>query len=338
MNMLFSTYEPINICLVGAGRAGEFHINSLNKSKLFNLICIIDFDLDKASNLSNKYYGKCQVSDDLDFILESYSNINAFIIASSTQSHYTLSKKCLQKNKHVFCEKPLGNADEMKELYELALKNNIKLLVGYQKRFDPEYQTLYNKIKNKNIMNIRTITRDNPIPPLEYLKTSGGIVEDMLSHDIDIVNQIMNNEKPIEIECMFVTNHPKLKEIGEIENIDVLIKYQGGQIVTLNGSRTASYGYDQRMEVQCQEGLFMLNNKKNDCISEYNSYLHNEPQINYSFKERYQEAYFNELIHFYKVITKNINIKKNLDNLLLNKYICNQINTIIEKKKKECIY
>ena len=100
----------------------------------------------------------------------------------------------------------------MKELYEIAEKNNLKLLVGYQKRFDPEYQNIFRKIKDKTVKSIRTITRDNPMPPIEYLNTSLGIIEDMISHDIDIINQIMDNEVPDEIECIFSTTHKELKK------------------------------------------------------------------------------------------------------------------------------
>ena len=335
INYLSDMFSPLDAVLIGAGRAGEFNINSLNKTKLFNLRYIVDYDLDKADKLSKKYHGYCATSNDLDLLLNCKSDITVLIIATSTQTHYNLTKKCLISNKHVLCEKPLGNENEMKELYRIAEKNNLKLLVGYQKRFDPEYQNLYDKIKNKTIKNIRTVTRDNPIPPIEYLKTSGGIIEDMVSHDIDIINQFMDNKVPVEIECIFSTTNKELYKNGEIEDINIIMKYSNGVLVSLNGSRTASYGYDQRMEVFCEEGLFVMENKRDDNLIEYDNSNKKDSKINYSFKERYHEAYLNELEHFYKVINEDICLKEDLPRHIFNKKICNRINSIINNKKEK---
>ena len=102
--------------------------------------------------------------------------------------HYDLTIKCLKANKNVFCEKPLGKTiDEISECFKLANSLNLKLL-SLIKRFDKNYSKLYELIKDKNINNIYLTTRDHPLPPLDYLKTSNGIVEDMISHDIDIAN------------------------------------------------------------------------------------------------------------------------------------------------------
>ena len=48
--------DIINIALIGAGRAGRFHLYSLNKTRLFNLKYIVDLDLSKAIELSNDYH------------------------------------------------------------------------------------------------------------------------------------------------------------------------------------------------------------------------------------------------------------------------------------------
>ena len=74
------------------------------------------------------------------------------------------------------------------------------IIRDYQKRFDNNYNKLYEllqkeKIKGNIIHNINCITRDHPMPTLEYLSTSNGIVEDMISHDIDIANLYMDFKK-----------------------------------------------------------------------------------------------------------------------------------------------
>ena len=68
-------YSQLDAVVIGAGRAGEFHINSFNRTKLFNLRFIVDYDLNKADKLRKKYYGKCDISDNLDLLLNTKLDI-----------------------------------------------------------------------------------------------------------------------------------------------------------------------------------------------------------------------------------------------------------------------
>ena len=59
--------SPIRIAIVGAGRAGEFHVESLSINKQFKLSYVIDLDEDKAVELSSK--AECCYHTDLDWVL-----------------------------------------------------------------------------------------------------------------------------------------------------------------------------------------------------------------------------------------------------------------------------
>ena len=330
--------DIINISLVGAGRAGQFHINSLNKTRLFNLKYIVDKDLSKAIKLSNNYNNKVEPISDITKILKE-DGIKAVIIATGTQTHYNLTKLCLQNNKHVFCEKHLGNNEnEIKECYKLATNNNLRLFIGYQKRFDSNYDSIYkyiknlNNIKNENnkIKNIKSFTRDYPLPPLEYLKTSSGIVEDMISHDIDIINKYLDFKEPKKVVAFSYTNDVSLKKIDEIEDIEILMKYEDGLMVSINGSRKCDYGYCQRMEVSFNDKQIKFENKKNNNLTILDKTGLKTSPINESFKERYEEAYLKEMDFFYKLITnKKLELEVQEFHLLLLKKIIKAINLSI---------
>ena len=62
-----------------------------------------------------------------------------------------------------------------------------------------------------------------------------------------------------------------------------------------------------------------MENIRDNNLIEYDVLNKKDSKINYSFKERYQEAYLNELEHFHKVINENICIKKDLSRHILNK-------------------
>ena len=323
--------EPIKIAIIGAGRAGEFHVESLSINKQFKLMFIVDVDEDKANELSKK--ANCLFHNDLDWILCKVE-LDAVIICTTTPTHYDLTIKCLQFGKHVFCEKPIGKTEqEISECFKIANSMNLKLLIAYQKRFDTHYSSLYEQIKDKDIQNIYLTTRDHPLPPLSYLKTSNGIVEDMMSHDIDIANLYMNFEVPEKVVAFTYTHNKELQNMNEIEGIEIMLHYKQGQIVNLTGSRDAKHGYDQRVEVFGPFGLYKLENQLDTTIQHFDTTGSTQSKMNYSFSQRYKEAYLHELDYFYKMIKLNYAPLVEEQHVILCKKLCNAINQSINEKQ-----
>ena len=225
---------------------------------------------------------------------------------------------------------------EIKNCFRLASENNLKLFIAYQKRFDYDYMGIYNFIKNDDPKTIRMVTKDHPIPPIEYLKTSNGIVEDMMSHDIDMVNLYMDFQVPEKVIAFSYTHLQQLLEIDEIEGIEIMMQYKDGQIVTLNGSRNAYYGYDQRAEIFCCNNLYSLKNRQDNNIECFNNANISLSKIKKSFPERYINSYKSELEEFYNMVKHNKPIVITEEHILLNKKICNAINTSL--KTKQIVY
>lgn len=323
--------EKLDIALVGAGRAGYFHIHSLLKFSSFNLKYIVDLDLEKAKKLQKIYGGVTEVRNNLDDVL-SQKNIRCVIIASSTQTHFELTKKCLLAGKNVLVEKPLDKPDEC---FKLAIKNEVRLLVGYHKRFDTNYQDVIKKVKISNlpIKNIKMTLKDNFIPPIPYLTSSGGIVLDMLTHDIDIINILMNFKIPTEVVA-FTSSHDKsLKEVDEVENIEVLMKYPKGELVTITSSRSAGYGYDHRMEVVLKDNLIQLKNDTDSLVSHFTSSKIEGSKVKYNFPERFKDAYLNELNYFYHMVVNNYPTLITPSSLEINYQVSKLINqSIVENR------
>ena len=325
--------EIINLAIIGAGRAGAFHVQSLSINKQYNLKYIVDLDISKAKELSNE--AKCKYSDNLEDVLT--SDISCVIICTTTPTHYNLTMRCLEAGKHVLCEKPLGKTIiEIKNCFSMAKEKNVKLLIAYQKRFDNNYNKLYEllqqeKIKGNIIHNINCITRDHPMPTLEYLSTSNGIVEDMISHDIDIANLYMDFKKPMKIISFVDTKNKLLKDNNEIENIQIMMQYDDGTVINLSGSRDSKHGYDQRVEVFGNFGMYKLENQIDNNISYYDDRGSNYSKMNYSFKQRYKDAYIKELDYMYKMIVNDYEPLIKEDHLILTKEICNAINQSIKE-------
>ena len=96
-----------------------------------------------------------------------------------------------------------------------------------------------------------------------------------------------------------------LIENNEIENIQIMMQYDDGTIVNLSGSRDSKHGYDQRVEVFGNFGMYKLENQIDNNISYYDDRGSNYSKMNYSFKQRYKEAYIKELDYMYKMIVND---------------------------------
>jgi myo-inositol 2-dehydrogenase / D-chiro-inositol 1-dehydrogenase len=332
-----------NICLVGAGRAGNFHAESIMRHKGINLAMIVDSNKKKgiefATNYNTVHY------ESLSYVLTDLSHLcNAVIIATTTPTHYDLVMLSLKANKHVLCEKPLGTTEQIKECYQLANDQKLHLLIGFQKRFDNNYRALLQKTlltKSSLPHHIRFVTRDYPVPSSQYLSSSNGIVEDMLSHDIDQAYLFMNGQTPKKVIAFNSTELDVLKNINEIEHITVMMQYAKGQIITIEGSRTADYGYDQRVEVFTGDKpnkVIQMNNVLNSTVETYSRQGIILDEINESFPQRYTATYLYELEYFINMINENIDIQTDklytdLNAMLYNVNVCHAINKSIATGK-----
>lgn len=326
----------LNVCLIGAGRIANIHLNNLLFNSRFRLLWIVDICADRARKMAN--LAKCKYTDNLDNVFKDETlndrcqHIDCVFITSKTSTHYDLTMKCLNKGKHVFCEKPLADSIlKIKDCFGLAEHKNLKLMIGYQTRFDPDYIELCNRFSEEHPKNIKIISRDNPLPSVEFLRTSCGIVEDMVSHDIDIVNKLMHFQIPYKVIAFTHAYSDYFKEIDEIEDIEIMMQYNGGEMVVFTGSRNGlSYGYDKRVEVFGDFGIYQLANKQDNIISKFSNQGITASNIKYSFPDRFMEAYKNEVNYFYDMIVKNMDALVKEEHIILTKYVCQAINRSIE--------
>ena len=59
-------------------------------------------------------------------------DIDAIVIATPINSHFTIARKSLKSKKHIFVEKPLAKtSNQIEKLIEIANRNKLCLFVGY---------------------------------------------------------------------------------------------------------------------------------------------------------------------------------------------------------------
>ena len=301
----------INLAIIGAGRIGKVHALAINNSKIANLVYIYDPDEEIAKKFSVEF--NCIVSN-IDNIKKD-KQIDAVIICSPTDTHVELI--CIFSNykKAIFCEKPIDlDIKKVRKCLETIEKNKTQFMIGFNRRFDPHFQSLKNSLKQDKIGNIETIiitSRDPGLPPINYLKQSGGIFKDMTIHDFDMAIFLLD-ELPVEIySSASILIDDQIKEVEDFDTASVILKTLSGKQIIISNSRRSSYGYDQRIEVHGSLGMVSAENQRPISIEIANSQGFTKPPLHHFFMTRYINAYAEEINYFVNSLKSGSEIKPN---------------------------
>ena len=290
--------ENLKIALLGLGRAGKFHIQSIQSIPGISLRCVVDVDESLARRLAKEL--ECDYSTDAEGPL-GQADVDAVIVASPTHEHYGQISAALKAGKAVFTEKPLGSSlEEIDSCFGLAKRSELPLFVGFNRRFDPSFSSLARGVKEGQVgvlQMLRVTSRDSPLPTMDYIKTSHGIFHDCIVHDFDMLRFITGVD-PVELYSVGSSFVEGISALGDLDNVLVALKYDGGMIASIDVNRFSSYGYDQRIEVFGSKGMLQAENRSpvSTVLSSGDGLL--RPTIEHSFPTRYREAYRQELVAF----------------------------------------
>lgn len=296
----------INIGIIGVGRIGRVHGESISKFvPNARVKAVADPFLNENSIAWAKSLGIKETYTDYKKILED-PEIQAVLICASTDMHSPLSIEAIQAGKHVFCEKPIDHdVNKIKEVLDVVSKSNLKYQVGFNRRFDHNFKAIKDAVNSGKIgkQQIIKITSRDPEPPsIDYVKVSGGIFLDMTIHDFDMVRYLSNSEVTEVYAVGSVTVNPAIGEAGDVDTAVITLKLANGATAIIDNCRQSVYGYDQRAEVFGTEGCVSISNDSNSnaIISNKNGVTGEKPM--YFFLERYMMAYANEIKSFVDAI------------------------------------
>jgi len=220
------------------------------------------------------------------------------------------------------CEKPLGHdVTTIDSLYALADKMGRHLLCGFHRRWDPNFAAGAEAVAKGacgKIHKMKTVSRDNPVPSIEYLKISGGIVHDCASHDIDMLCWVLQSY-PTQVYGLAHCHDPEIKKLDDFDSVELVFNFSNQIIGTVDVTRKAVYGYDQRYEVVGDKGLVQIHNhpKTSFVSATVDGYSHAAGR--HSFQQRYPEAYQGVLNHLVDlvlgVVTKPILTGQHIHNI-----------------------
>ncbi len=290
----------LGFALFGAGLIGHVHAGNLAANPRVNFVCIYDVVSGAAHKLGAKY--GVGAAPDVEAVLSDPA-VDAVVIGSSTSTHVDLLTASAKAGKAVFCEKPIDlDLDRVVRCREEVSGLSVPIQIGFNRRFDPSHRAVYDAVRNGEIGKVEMVivtSRDPEPPPIEYVKSAGGLFRDMMVHDFDIARFVLG-EEPIEVSAMgSALVDTEIGQVGHIDTAMALVRSESGALCHLNNSFRAVYGYDQRVEVFGSAGMVRSDNLRPTSLERYGaqSTAARDP-LQYFFTERYAESYAREIDDF----------------------------------------
>ena len=280
--------KKVRIGLIGVGRIGRLHGENIAYAvKNAVLEAVADPFLNDDSIAWAKDLGVTKCHKDAKEIFAD-KDIDAVFICSSTDTHADYMIEAAKSGKHIFCEKPIDlDLDKINKALAAVKEANVKLQTGFVRRFDANHKAVRDTIASGKLGKphiIKVTSRDPEAPPMSYVKVSGGIFTDMMIHDFDMARFLSGSEVTEVSTFGTVCIDEGFKEYGAIGVID--------------NSRAARYGYDQRVEVHCDNGCVQDENKLNSTIKISTNEGVEVAKPTWFFLERYNDAFIAETVEF----------------------------------------
>ncbi len=293
----------IRMGLLGAGRIGRIHGSNVAAHPGASLVAVADALPDAARKLAAETGSKVA---SIEAIIAD-KDIDAVVICTPTDMHSDLIEAAAKAGKAAFCEKPVDlSSDRIRTCLEVVKKAGTPLMIGFNRRFDPNFASLKRRLEAGEAGEIEIVTvisRDPGPPPVDYVKRSGGLFRDMMIHDLDMARFLLG-EEPVEVHAVGSSLVDKgIGAVGDVDTAAVLLKTASGKIAQISNSRRATYGYDQRIEVHGSKGMLRAGNVHNTTVELATGGGFTADPVQNFFLERYAAAYRDELDAFVKAIT-----------------------------------
>jgi predicted dehydrogenase len=187
--------DKIKLGMVGLGYWGPNLLRNFTQLDGCKVKTCCDLDEDALKRLKTQYPDIETTNDYLSLIND--PEIQAIVLAVSAVKHYDLAKLAIQKNKHVFVEKPLTlKVHHAEELVQLSLQNNVKLMVGHLMEYHPAVEKLKQMIQNQELGDIYYLYSQRV--NLGRIRKDENALWSLAPHDISIIMYLLESE-PIDV-------------------------------------------------------------------------------------------------------------------------------------------
>ena len=295
----------LKVAVIGTGFIGSVHAKNVARHPATELVAVCDVNLESAGKLAASTGAKA-VADAAEIF--DNKEIEAVFVCTSTNTHVDYLKRSALAGKAVYCEKPIGlDYQEAVEAVSVVRASNVPVMLGFNRRFDPNHAALCEEVRRGDAGNLEIIqmtSRGPNLPAISYLATSGGQLRDQTVHFFDLLRWITNDEAQEVYAVGAALVDPRVAEVGDVDTSIVTIRMASGALCQIDSSRRAGYGYDERIEVFGSKGMIESRRQRARGVSRYIGDKVIEDGLHAGWFERIEQSYYRALEAFSDAIAK----------------------------------
>lgn len=251
--------KKVRIGLIGLGSFAHIaRLPVLVELDNIELAACMSRSKEKVKTIAKKYGFQEWFTELTDFINK--SNVDAAIVCTPKQTHYEIVMKLLNNGINVFCEKPMAmSIKEAEEMVECAEKNNLILMIGFNRRYAPVYEWAKKEFEDKR-PDICIALKNRP--GTEYRATMENAI-----HMVDLMRFFCG-------ECIEIKAYSKFDDPYYETNAAALLRFDEGTFGFLLGNRTCGqwmervelYGDGKTVIVNCPDSITVIDKERESSI------------------------------------------------------------------------
>lgn len=283
--------------LIGAGFIGTVHARSLAAHPGVRFELAADVDRARAQALAEKHWARTIAVDEVFA-----ADVDAVLIASSTNTHAEFMERAAKAGKAIFCEKPIDlDAERAREACDAVAATGVPFMIGFNRRFDASHRAVREAVAAGEVGKVEIVqltSRGPTPPPIAYVKVSGGQMRDQTIHFFNLLRWLVADE-PVEVYAVGAALvDPAIGEAGDVDTSLVTLKMRSGALCQIDSSRRTAYGYDERVEVFGSEGAAESRRQRYRGMSLYKGRQVVEDGLHAGWFERVEATYYDALDAF----------------------------------------
>ena len=184
--------QPLRVGVVGAGFIGETHVAAWTAEGA--RLVVHDVDGARAAALAERHGAHAAAT-----LAELIDQVTVVDVCTPTYLHAEVAMAAAEEGRHVICEKPIARTlPDAEAMVAAARRSGVRLFVAHVVRFFPEYVAARRAVLDGAIGDpgVLRLTRASfrPRQPAGHWffdhARSGGIVLDLMIHDLDVARWI----------------------------------------------------------------------------------------------------------------------------------------------------
>ncbi len=286
----------LRIGVLGVGRIGKMHAELIARQVPGAALAMVQDINGEAVTAVAAELDVAHTTDAGELLAS--ADVDAVAICSSTDTHVALLIAAARAGKAIFCEKPVSlDLGKVDEALAVVAASGVPIQIGFNRRFDPAHASVRAAVVDGSVGDVhivRITSRDPAPPPIAYIKVSGGLFLDMMIHDFDMARFVTGSEVVEVYAQAAVRVDPAIGEAGDVDTAVVVLRHENGCLTTIDNSRQAVYGYDQRVEAFGSGGLAASDNPLSHTGMRRSAAGTVSQTFPYFFLDRYIPSYIEE--------------------------------------------